>query len=388
MKILDLKNYSLITKVLIAFFIITFLSISIRTALAQPKIKEKNFKDDINFVTKSLLITKDLFLEEKKIEEMKNSLIKNLSYKTTEIKFLYLDNFKNDIFIEEVNINNNVFVIWYLKLNISRNNKNLFLKLSIEKDEIENKNSISILILFLLPETLVAIFLSISLLFIIFKRMLNNIELLNKQLSKSLEEKETLLKEVHHRVKNNLALTISLIELQEEEIKDIKTKKTLNEIQERIFTMELLHRKLYESEDLNKISFKDYIEDLINSIKISYDKGDEVLINPQIEDIFLTIENAMPYGLILNELITNAFKYAFLDVFNPTIYIKITKTNNILTLIIKDNGKGLKKDYKSLFDKTLGLKLVNNIVKLQLQGKITYSFENGAKFLIEGKIKE
>lgn len=388
MKILDLKNYSLITKVLIAFFIITFLSISIRTALAQPKIKEKNFKDDINFVTKSLLITKDLFLEEKKIEEMKNSLIKNLSYKTTEIKFLYLDNFKNDIFIEEVNINNNVFVIWYLKLNISRNNKNLFLKLSIEKDEIENKNSISILILFLLPETLVAIFLSISLLFIIFKRMLNNIELLNKQLSKSLEEKETLLKEVHHRVKNNLALTISLIELQEEEIKDIKTKKTLNEIQERIFTMELLHRKLYESEDLNKISFKDYIEDLINSIKISYDKGDEILINPQIEDIFLTIENAMPYGLILNELITNAFKYAFLDVFNPTIYIKITKTNNILTLIIKDNGKGLKKDYKSLFDKTLGLKLVNNIVKLQLQGEITYSFENGAKFLIEGKIKE
>lgn len=388
MKILDLKNYSLITKVLIAFFIITFLSISIRTALAQPKIKEKNFKDDINFVTKSLLITKDLFLEEKKIEEMKNSLIKNLSYKTTEIKFLYLDNFKNDIFIEEVNINNNVFVIWYLKLNISRNNKNLFLKLSIEKDEIENKNSISILILFLLPETLVAIFLSISLLFIIFKRMLNNIELLNKQLSKSLEEKEILLKEVHHRVKNNLALTISLIELQEEEIKDIKTKKTLNEIQERIFTMELLHRKLYESEDLNKISFKDYIEDLINSIKISYDKGDEILINPQIEDIFLTIENAMPYGLILNELITNAFKYAFLDVFNPTIYIKITKTNNILTLIIKDNGKGLKKDYKSLFDKTLGLKLVNNIVKLQLQGEITYSFENGAKFLIEGKIKE
>lgn len=388
MKILDLKNYSLITKVLIAFFIITFLSISIRTALAQPKIKEKNFKDDINFVTKSLLITKDLFLEEKKIEEMKNSLIKNLSYKTTEIKFLYLDNFKNDIFIEEVNINNNVFVIWYLKLNISKNNKNLFLKLSIEKDEIENKNSISILILFLLPETLVAIFLSISLLFIIFKRMLNNIELLNKQLSKSLEEKETLLKEVHHRVKNNLALTISLIELQEEEIKDIKTKKTLNEIQERIFTMELLHRKLYESEDLNKISFKDYIEDLINSIKISYDKGDEILINPQIEDIFLTIENAMPYGLILNELITNAFKYAFLDVFNPTIYIKITKTNNILTLIIKDNGKGLKKDYKSLFDKTLGLKLVNNIVKLQLQGEITYSFENGAKFLIEGKIKE
>lgn len=218
--------------------------------------------------------------------------------------------------------------------------------------------------------------------------MLNNIELLNKQLSKSLEEKETLLKEVHHRVKNNLALTISLIELQEEEIKDIKTKKTLNEIQERIFTMELLHRKLYESEDLNKISFKDYIEDLINSIKISYDKGDEILINPQIEDIFLTIENAMPYGLILNELITNAFKYAFLDVFNPTIYIKITKTNNILTLIIKDNGKGLKKDYKSLFDKTLGLKLVNNIVKLQLQGEITYSFENGAKFLIEGKIKE
>lgn len=388
MKILDLKNYSLITKVLIAFFIITFLSISIRTALAQPKIKEKNFKDDINFVTKSLLITKDLFLEEKKIEEMKNSLIKNLSYKTTEIKFLYLDNFKNDIFIEEVNINNNVFVIWYLKLNISRNNKNLFLKLSIEKDEIENKNSISILILFLLPETLVAIFLSISLLFIIFKRMLNNIELLNKQLSKSLEEKEILLKEVHHRVKNNLALTISLIELQEEEIKDIKTKKTLNEIQERIFTMELLHRKLYESEDLNKISFKDYIEDLINSIKISYDKGDEILINPQIEDIFLTIENAMPYGLILNELITNAFKYAFLDVFNPNIYIKITKTNNILTLIIKDNGKGLKKDYKSLFDKTLGLKLVNNIVKLQLQGEITYSFENGAKFLIEGKIKE
>ncbi|WP_330848607.1 sensor histidine kinase [Aliarcobacter butzleri] len=224
----------------------------------------------------------------------------------------------------------------------------------------------------------------------------NNIKILDekveektKEITKSLEEKEILLKEIHHRVKNNLALTISLIELQEEEIEDEKTKKVLVDIQERIYTMELLHRKLYESTNLNKIPFKSYTLDLIKTISKTYDKDEKVKIETSIENIDLNIETAMPYGIILNELITNCFKYAFKNQDEPKLEITISKKNNEeISLILKDNGKGLSKDFSKLCNETLGLRLINMIVNFQLMGKVIYEFDNGAKFTILGKIKE
>ncbi|MFX4237831.1 histidine kinase dimerization/phosphoacceptor domain -containing protein [Aliarcobacter butzleri] len=328
---------------------------------------------------------------------------------------------------------------WIIDLSTNNSSRKLLLLYSVDKKQLEEKNHSQIF--FLLPETLLAISISIVLILFFFRRIINNINTLTKtaikvnkgeknirsnvkgdddigilgesfdsmldifennikildekveektkEITKSLEEKEILLKEIHHRVKNNLALTISLIELQEEEIEDEKTKKVLVDIQERIYTMELLHRKLYESTNLNKIPFKSYTLDLIKTISKTYDKDEKVKIETSIENIDLNIETAMPYGIILNELITNCFKYAFKNQDEPKLEITISKKNNEeISLILKDNGKGLSKDFSKLSNETLGLRLINMIVNFQLMGKVIYEFDNGAKFTILGKIKE
>lgn len=309
---------------------------------------------------------------------------------------------------------------------------------TIDKRQLENGNKYEI---FFLVETLIAIGISFILMLFLFKRLLKNIDKLTKtakkinqgnknirsnvkgdddigtlgksfdsmldyfensiktldekvkektkEISKSLEEKEILLKEIHHRVKNNLALTISLLELQEEEIEDEKTKKVLVDIQERIYTMELLHRKLYESTNLNQIPFKNYVTDLVKTIAKTYDKSEKTNIIFQIQDIELDIETALPYGLILNELVTNAFKYAFKNQKKPTLEITILKQKDEeILLIIKDSGEGFHKDFSKICNKTLGLRLINMIIKYQLMGSIDYVYENGAKFIILGKIKD
>lgn len=203
-----------------------------------------------------------------------------------------------------------------------------------------------------------------------------------KKLQVSLEEKDILLKEIHHRVKNNLALTISLIKLQQEEIKEEKAKKTLIDIQERIYTMELLHRKLYESTNLNKIDFKEYVINLCNNISLSHTYENSVQKEININNIFLNIEKAMPCGLIINEIITNAFKYAFNNNKNPQLTITMEKENSKFILKIKDNGKGINKNIDIYNSNTLGLKLINSISTLQLKGKFEYIYQDGAIFKI------
>jgi len=208
-----------------------------------------------------------------------------------------------------------------------------------------------------------------------------------KELKRSLEEKEILLKEIHHRVKNNLSLTISLIKLQQEEIKDESSKKVLNDIQERIYTMELLHRKLYESSNLNKIDLKEYVENLVSNISSSHAMKKSIKLDIDIKAIYLNIETAMPCGLILNEIITNAYKYAFKNNDNPKLYISIKKENDKYLLIIKDNGKGIKKGINISNASTLGLRLINSIATLQLEGQLNHSNEKGTMFQLDFKEK-
>ena len=204
-----------------------------------------------------------------------------------------------------------------------------------------------------------------------------------KELSSSLEEKEILLKEIHHRVKNNLALTISLIKLQQAKIQDSNTKKILKDIQERIYTMELLHRKLYESTNLNSINLKEYITNLTEDISNTYNYENEVSIQINMQDIYLNIETAMPCGLILNEIITNAFKYAFKDHTNPKLQIDMFEKEGSYELIIKDNGNGIDENINIYTSSSLGLKLINSICKLQLHGDLQYTYEKGAQFKIK-----
>lgn len=380
-----------------------------------------------------------IFFEEnidkrKDIYNLGVSNVKNLPTSSLTIKEIFEIKDKKPI---EYVLNNETVISWIIDLS-SKEDNYLFLIYTVNKKELEDKNKTKIL--FLLPE-IIAISISFILMLFLFRRMLKNIDTITKtavsvnkgeknirsnvkgeddigilgksfdsmldffenniktldkkveektkEISKSLEEKEILLKEIHHRVKNNLALTISLLELQEDEIEDEKTKKVLIDIIERIHTMELLHRKLYESPNLNKISLKSYVIDLIEAIAKTYDKQKKVNISFEIENIDLDIETTMPYGLILNELITNAFKYAFKNQKNPQLQITISKQEDEkILLIVKDSGKGLLGDFSRIANETLGLRLINMIVKYQLMGNITYEYENGAKFIIIGKIKE
>jgi two-component system, sensor histidine kinase PdtaS len=390
------------------------------------------------WINQNLDINSNEILSEEDIKKRKEkyilsnlSNVKNISTGNLTIKEIFEARDKKPI---EHKLDGETLLSWIVDL--SYNNNYFLLVYSINKKELENKSRA--MIFFLLPE-IFAMGISFILMLFLFRRMLKDVDTLTKtaikanqgiknirsnvkgdddigilgrsfdsmldffensiktldkkveqktkEISKSLEEKEILLKEIHHRVKNNLALTISLIELQEEEIQDEKAKKVLLNIQERLYTMELLHRKLYESTNLNKISLKSYITDLVQTIAKTYIKENEIDIKINIEDVNLNIETAMPYGLILNELLTNAFKYAFKNQKNPTLIIDISKSeDDKILFIVKDNGEGLKKEFSKISNETLGLRLISMIVKYQLMGEIFYEYENGAKFIIEGKI--
>lgn len=217
------------------------------------------------------------------------------------------------------------------------------------------------------------------------KNLDKKVEEKTSELSTSLEEKEVLLKEVHHRVKNNLAMTINLIKLQKSKIDDKKTKDVLVDIQERIFTMELLHRKLYESKDLSSISFKKYVCELSEDLFLTYGKSRDININCQIEDINMSIEHALPCGLIITECLTNAYKYAF-EKDKGNINISLIQNSNRYTLIISDDGVGLPKDIDINKAKTLGLRLISSIVRGQLLGTFDYVYKNGSKFYINFRL--
>ncbi len=200
----------------------------------------------------------------------------------------------------------------------------------------------------------------------------------------SLQEKEVLLKEIHHRVKNNLQIIYSLLNLQSRLVQDAGIKELLKDSQNRIRSMAIIHEKLYKSHNLASINLEDYVNDLVRNLLSSYYiVGRKVHFKSQIEPtIFLDIDTAVPCGLILNELISNACKYAF----EPHCQGEITLQGFInaerqLVLILKDNGKGLPRDIELDNVKTLGLRLVKNLSH-QLRGTVIIERQQGTQFYI------
>lgn len=204
-----------------------------------------------------------------------------------------------------------------------------------------------------------------------------------KQIKKSLQEKEVLLKEIHHRVKNNLQVISSLLYLQSNKAVDGQTIELFNESQNRIRSMALIHEKLYQSEDLVNIDFTEYIKSLISYLFNSYKpKLNVINIQVNVAGVLLSIDEAIPCGLIINELISNSLKHAFPDNRKGKIKIKMTSNKQRkVTLTVEDNGVGFPEDLESEKTETLGLKLVNNLTN-QLTGTIKHLNTNGTKFMI------
>jgi two-component sensor histidine kinase len=203
-----------------------------------------------------------------------------------------------------------------------------------------------------------------------------------QKLKESIKEKEILLKEVNHRVKNNLQVISSILNLQSSYIKEKKTLNILRESQNRIKSMSFIHEILYQNKDFSEINFSEYIVSLSKNLVQSYGFYD-YLINFEMSlgDISLHLDISIPCGLIVNELVSNALKYAFVNIEKGVINIKLFESNGNVHLIIQDNGLGLPKEMNYKNTESLGLQLVNALVE-QIDGKIELDNNYGAKFTI------
>ncbi len=203
------------------------------------------------------------------------------------------------------------------------------------------------------------------------------------QIKKSLQEKEVLLREIHHRVKNNLQVISSLLYFQAKKSKSKKTNEMFNESQNRIRSMALIHEKLYQSEDFAKINFEEYVKSLSSHLLYSYGvRTSDIQMNLDVEDVPIDIEKAIPCGLIINELISNSLKYAFPDDNKGEIQIQLKKQTENIELVYQDNGVGISKDFDWEKSNTLGLRLVRTLVK-QLHGILEVNTEEGIEYKIQ-----
>jgi two-component system, sensor histidine kinase PdtaS len=199
----------------------------------------------------------------------------------------------------------------------------------------------------------------------------------------SLREKEVLLKEIHHRVKNNLQVVSSLLGLQSRTMDDLATRRKFQESQNRVHSMALVHESLYQSENLSEIDFPSYIDQLATHLLRSYGVDSQrVHIAASIDNLRLTMDTAIPCGLIINELVSNSLKYAFPDGRTGTVRIEMRQQDDHeIRLDVSDDGVGLPEGVSFSSTKSLGLRLVRTLSD-QLSAKLEMQREGGARITL------
>lgn len=213
------------------------------------------------------------------------------------------------------------------------------------------------------------------------------IQTINDKLTESLDEKEVLLREIHHRVKNNLQIISSLLSLQTQNMKDKSIRDAVKTGQSRVKSMALIHQTLYQSDHLAGINFQDYLVKLTDFLSETYRSGD-VRTTVEARDALLDIECAIPVGLIVNELVTNAYKYAFEGRKNGEVQIRLLKQGaNGWLLAVADDGKGLPGNIDPGKTSSLGLRLVH-ILSRQLKGTPRFRNNNGTVFELAFKTEQ
>lgn len=204
-----------------------------------------------------------------------------------------------------------------------------------------------------------------------------------QQIEQSLKEKEMLIREIHHRVKNNLQIITSMLSLQIGKVEDEKTGNILRDAKQRISSIALTHQMLYQKENLANVSLSEYIERLVRQIGFTMPAANiELITGIAIKDSRLSIDTAVPLGLLLNELLTNAYKHAFPENVNGRITVSLRENDTCYILTVSDNGVGLPADFDSAGRKTLGLELVY-ILADQLDAKVSIETSSGSSFTIE-----
>jgi two-component sensor histidine kinase/HAMP domain-containing protein len=229
------------------------------------------------------------------------------------------------------------------------------------------------------------------------KKSHTSLEILEKEIAErkcmeakiqaSLLEKETMLKEIHHRVKNNLQVITSLLNMQSSYLQDETAIEALQDSMERVRAMAMIHTQLYQSQDLNRVNCDLFIRDLIGNISQSYGRAESpVEINVDADEISLGIDTSIPCGLILNELVSNALKHAFPEDKGGKINIRIRLEGSQVALTVQDNGIGFPESIDLTKLKSIGLQLVNILVR-QMNGKIAMQVEHGTTWTITFPVK-
>jgi two-component sensor histidine kinase len=254
------------------------------------------------------------------------------------------------------------------------------IEISNQKKEINsNKNQ---RIFLLLIVSLLAFLLLMLIYILVGRNKLNRkLSLQNTQIIKQKEEKELLLKEIHHRVKNNLQIVNSLLRLQSNQINDEKINELFEEAQNRIITMALIHEKIYRTENLAKIDFKEYIESLSGNLIKTYNLNKTIQIDKKIDVEYFGIDQLVPIGLILNEILSNSFKYAFKNFSEGKIWISFfSNKDGKYSLIVGDSGIGFSlEEFET--PKSLGLELIKTFTE-QLNGTIELNTQKGTEYKI------
>ena len=190
------------------------------------------------------------------------------------------------------------------------------------------------------------------------------------------------MKEIHHRVKNNLQVISGLLELQSKNLNDETARDALREGRNRVRSIALIHQNLYQFENISSIELKRFVNDLCRQVEAVFQKKNQVVMAIKVPDLHLDIDTAVPLGLIMNELLSNSFKYAFSDAAPGEINLEIhNPAEGKYELIYSDNGPGLPDNFEVSKATTLGIQLINDLSR-QIGGKVKYENKNGAVFTI------
>ncbi len=193
----------------------------------------------------------------------------------------------------------------------------------------------------------------------------------------SLREKEVMLKEIHHRVKNNLQVISSLLSLQAEHVQDEEIRRVLRDSQSRVRSMAIIHQRLYQSTNLAEINFAGYIQELCSQLLRTYgSSGRNVSLVAEADEIFLEVDKAIPCGIILNELVSNALKYAFPAGGEGTVAVEFRQKESDIQLVVRDDGVGMPADLGPRAAESLGLRLVHMLTE-QIGGTVNVGASDG-----------
>lgn len=337
--------------------------------LGEIEWKQKRYDLAINYYKECLAIAENL-----EVKIMQLSLLEIISYIYVDKKdfknaFYFMDQYKDLYKENEKELADRSAAEHELELDLANE------KINLEKNKTYSKML-----------TIGLVFFVLGFGFIVYSYRKQN--RMNQLLEKNIQQKDDLLKEIHHRVKNNLSVISGLLELQSYNLKNDAFELTFKESQNRVKSIALIHQRLYQHETVSSIELKDYINDLYKQIYNVFNINKEVVFTNLVEKTMLDIDTAVPLGLILNELFTNSFKYAFTDLSKGEIIIELKNLEEgSYQLFYKDNGQGLKEDFDFKKVTSFGLKLVSRLC-LQLFGKVKFEKSNGLSiFTIDFKDK-